>query len=340
MEPRILIVSVNWLGDVLLSTPALRALRKKYPKAFIACLVPPRCSGMLKNNPNLDEVIEARDRIPFYSVFGHWKVIWELKRRRFDKAIFFHRSRTKAFWTWASAIPERIGYAGLGRKIFLTHVCEEPVKSLHKTDHFLRLLDQLNIPLDGREPDFYPKGEAEEELEQLFKDRGIEEGAPYAVIHAGGNWALKRWPAEYFVKWIRLFLVHYPWKVILCGAGSEEALSREICGHFKEGEVISFCGKTSIDALALLLKKAQMLLTNDSGPIHLAASQGTRIVGLFGPTDPELTGPVAKGPAVILKKDVGCEIPCYYRACNYRLCMDWLGPEEVFDKTVQFLNLK
>ena len=338
MEPRILIVNVNWLGDVLFSTPSIRAIRKNYPKAFIACLAPPRCAGLLKNNPNINEIIETEDKIPFYSVPGHWSVISKLKRRRFDKAIFFHRSRTKAFWAWAAAIPERIGYQGLGRQKFLTRICAEPVTPVHKTDYFLKLLGELNISPDGREPDFFAAAGTEKELKRLFEDYGIPGDAPYVVVHAGGNWPLKRWPAGYFIQWIQLFLARYPWKVILCGTASEETLSREISGHFNNERVISFCGKTSIDALALLLKNSQLVITNDSGPIHIAASQGARIVGLFGPTSPELTGPIARGPALILKKDVGCEIPCYYRECDARLCMEWLRPEEVFKKTVEFLN--
>jgi ADP-heptose:LPS heptosyltransferase len=82
--------------------------------------------------------------------------------------------------------------------------------------------------------------------------------------------------------------------------------------------------------LALLLKEAALLISNDSGPIHLAASQQVSILGLFGPTRPDLTGPIARGRSKILHKQVGCELPCYFRECDYRVCLDWLTPEEVF----------
>ena len=298
----------------------------------------PRCAGLLKNNPYLNEVIEAKDRVPLSSFLDHWKIVSELKKRSFDTAVFFHRSKTKMIWAWLAGIPERAGYAGLGREKLLTRVIPDPGDRLHRTDHFLKLLHELGISGDGRVPDFYPKKEAEAELKDLLSLHGITVGQPYAVVHAGGNWSLKRWPAVYFVKWAKLFLERYPWKIILCGTESEEALSREISSHFASEEVVSFCGKTSIDMLALLLKNARILLSNDSGPIHLAASQGTRLVGLFGPTSPELTGPVSKGSSLILSMDVGCEVPCYYRSCDYRICMDWLKPEEVFERTAEFLN--
>ena len=128
-------------------------------------------------------------------------------------------------------------------------------------------------------------------------------------------------------------------KVILCGSASEEKIAREIISRVSSPELVSLCGKTSLDTLALLLKTAQLLVSNDSGPIHLAASQGTRIVGLFGPTSAEQTGPVSDAPIKILQKDVGCRVPCYYRACDYRVCMDLLSPEEVFLETQKILEL-
>ncbi len=330
---RILIVNVNWLGDVLFSTPAIRAIRKWLPESYIACLVPPRCAGLLKNNPYLNEVIVSHDRHSFFAWPELFKTVQELKKKRFDTAIFFHRSKTKVLMTVLAGIPERLGFWAPGRRRLLTRVVPLPEAPLHKTDLFLNLIEHLGIPADGRTPDFFPGQGTEGELRALLESHGILPGTPYAVVHAGGNWDLKRWPASYFVEWIRLLLQNYSWKVILCGTSKEEALSKEIQAPFDDKEVINLCGKTSLDALALMIKNAKLLLSNDSGPIHLAASQKTKIVGLFGPTSPELTGPISAGQAVIVKKDVGCEVPCYFKSCNYRVCMEWLSPQEVFEKT-------
>ena len=339
MGPRILIVNVNWFGDALFSTPALRALRKHFPDSFLACAVPARCAAVLKNNPYLNEVIVVEDKIPFYAWIGHLRVILEFKKRRFDTAIFFHRSKTKVLWALMAGIRERAGYEGPGgRTRLLTRACPVPVKTLHKTDYFLHLLEFLGVPADGRVPDFIPQEGAKVELDALRESYGIPNGAPYAVMHAGGNWALKRWPESYFIDWAKLLIRKYSWPIVICGTASEEALSKRICASFAEGQVVSFCGKTSVDTLALLLKDAQVFLSNDSGPIHLAASQGARTVGLFGPTSPDVTGPVSKGSLVVLRRDVGCEVPCYYRSCDYRVCMEWLKPEEVFQETVKLLN--
>lgn len=331
-------MNVNWIGDVLFSTPAIRAIKKRYPKSFLACLVPKRCVNILNNNPYLDEIIVGEDRAPFYALFKHMRMISALRQRRFDSAIFFHRSKTRVLWAWLAGVRERVGYQDPGKKRLLTKSCPRPGTEIHKTDYFLRLLEFLGIPADGREPDFYPRKEALPELAELLRGHGILPEDKYIVVHPGGNWDLKRWPSSYFSEWIRLFIKRSNWKVILCGTISEESLCKKILSEVQNPKVISFCGKTSIDTLALLLKNAELLVSNDSGPIHLAASQGTEIIGLFGPTTPALTGPISRGRSLILRKDVGCEIPCYFRSCDHRVCMEWLKPEEVHENTLKFLD--
>lgn len=126
--------------------------------------------------------------------------------------------------------------------------------------------------------------------------------------------------------------------VLLCGTESERPVCESIATPLKKERVVSLCGETSLDTLALLLKRSRIFLTNDSGPIHLAASQGARIVALFGPTSPAITGPVSAAPSRVLHKDVGCEVPCYFRSCSGRVCMEWLTPEEAFAQTRELLE--
>ncbi|MGH7197414.1 MAG: lipopolysaccharide heptosyltransferase II [Candidatus Omnitrophota bacterium] len=338
MGPNILIVNVNWLGDVLFSTPAIRALRKKFPEATLACLAPPRCAEVLRRNPHLNDVIICPDEDSVLSWPRLAATFFELRKKRFDTAIFFHRSKTKVFMAWLAGVPERIGYRVGSRIRFLTKSVPEPGTPLHRTDYFLRLLRDLGIPEEGRTPDFVPSKEAEAQAEALLADEGVAKRENYVVVHPGGNWDLKRWPVSHFVEWTRLFRKEFPHKVLVCGTPAETGLSAGIKSHFKDNGVVSLCGKTSLDVLAVLLRGAKLLLSNDSGPIHLAASQRTPIVGVFGPTSDEETGPLSEGGVRIVKKDVGCQIPCYFRACDTRVCMDWLTPEEVFKKTKELLG--
>lgn len=337
---KILVVNVNWLGDVLFSTPALRALRARYPKDHIACLVPPRCEAVLKGNPNLDEVIVADDRDTFFSFFGSLKTVFRLRSRRFDMALFFHPSISKRLIALLAGIPERKGFETAKKKNFLlTATVPAPRGKMHRTDFFLRILSEYGISSDDREPDFFPAKEAAEELGGLFAEKGLAISCDYAVVHPGGNWDLKRWPADHFSEWIRLFLERHPsWKIVLCGIAPEKELAEQILKSVRSERLVSFCGRTSLDALALLLKGAKLLLSNDSGPIHLAASQKTPIIGLYGPTLAQITGPLSKGRTLILSKDVGCQVPCYFRACDSRVCLKWINPREVFEKAEAWIH--
>jgi heptosyltransferase II len=335
---KILLVNQNWLGDALFSTPAIRAIRKKFPDAYLACWVPPRCAPALKNNPYLNEIMICEDRLPLFSFWKWMALVEQLRKKHFDAAIFFHRSKTRVFLAKLAGIPRRIGYSSPFRGGFLTDVCPAPQEKMHKIDFFLKLAAHFGAAGDGRAMDFFSDRNAETELEMVFQKNGVSKNEPYAVVHAGGNWELKRWPVRYFTEWIRLYLEKSSGKILLCGTKAEEGISREISSSFPGGNVVSLCGQTSLDALALLLKNARFLLSNDSGPIHLAATQKTPVIGLFGPTSPELTGPVSLGKTALLRKDVGCEVPCYYRSCNYRVCMDLLTPEEVFESAVKLVS--
>ncbi len=327
---RILIVNANWLGDVLFSTPAIRAVRKARPEAHLACLVPARCEAVLANNPHLDAVIVADDDTSFTAWPAAWALAARLRKEKFDTVIFFHRSKTKAFVARLAGIPERLGYDSSAARRGLTRSCPPPVPPYHRIDYFLGLVRALGFPDDGRVPDFFPRQKAAAELDALFRETGLQRAEPYVVVHAGGNWDLKRWPPEHFAAWIRLFRSRFPWKVILCGTAGETAVTEKIRSGFKGGEVVSLCGRTSLDALALLLKDAKLLISNDSGPIHLAATQKTPILGIFGPTSAADTGPVSEGSVRIVTKDVGCEVPCYFRSCDRRVCMEWITPQQAF----------
>lgn len=335
---RILLVQQNWLGDALFATPAVRALRKKYPEAYIACLAPARVRDVFAHNPFVNEVIVYDDRAAVLSP-SFWRTVSLLRSKRFDLAVLFHGSKTKARLARWAGIAERWGY-GEGRERLLTRSVPAPKEKLHKIDWFLRLTEGLGVPSDGRFMDFHPAEGAVEKLAALLKGYDIGPGDPYAVVHAGGNWDLKRWPVDYFSQWVYFFLEAGYGKVVLCGSASEERAALKIASHFSPERVVSLCGKTTVDTLALLLRGARVVLSNDSGPIHLAASQRAPIVGLFGPTSIELTGPVSEGPMRLLHVETGCRVPCYYRSCNYRVCMDFLRPQYVFDESRKLLETR
>ncbi len=336
---RILILNQNWLGDVLFSTPAIRAIRKSYPNAHIACLAPKRAADALSHNPHLNEVLVYNERSMLVTLFEPFRVFWAMRSRRFDAIFFFHRSRSKAFLAMLAGIPERIGFTRGGRGWLLTRAVPVPEGPLHKIDLFLKLLEGSGIPSAGRWPEMEVKQEEEESLAKLLAKEGILADRDYAVLHVGGNWDLKRWPLEYFIRWTHLFLERNPeWKVVLCGSAGEKKLVQKMLDAFPKGNIVSLCGRTTLGQLAALMKRARLVLSNDSGPIHVAATQRTRTLGIFGPTSPVETGPVSEGPLSLLWKDVGCRVPCYFRSCKGRVCMELVTPEEAFEKAQELLS--
>ena len=342
MEPafsRVLILNQNWLGDVLFSTPAIRAIRRRYPQAYIACLAPQRVSEALSHNPHLNEVLVYNERSMLVTLLEPLRVLFALRKRRFDAVIFFHRSRSKAFLTMLAGIRTRIGFSRAGRGWLLTHAVPFPKEPSHKIDLFLHLLERSGIPSAGRRPEMEATQEEEASLTRLLSVEGVSVEAPYVVLHVGGNWELKRWPIGHFIRWTELFLKKNDWKIVLCGSAGEKELAQQIVDAFPKSKVTSLCGRTTLGQLAALMKRARLVLSNDSGPIHVAASQRARTLGLFGPTSPKETGPVSEGPVRVLWKDVGCRVPCYFRSCNGRACMELLTPEEVFERAEELLAL-
>ena len=325
---RTLVVGVNWIGDTLFMTPALRALKQADADGHIACLVPPRVAEVLRHHPAVNELLTYNDRASFWSFGALAATIAKIKRGKFDRAVLFHRSKTKAWMVRKAGVPESFGFE-----------IPEGRAPMHKIDLFLHQAQLAGVSAQGRHMEFFPAPEAAHELEALTVQHDLSLKDRYVVVHAGGNWDLKRWPVLSFVKTIRYYLATLGLRVILCGTSSDQRVCDEIRSHFTEKEVVSLCGKTSLHTLALLLKHAQCLLSNDSGPIHLAASQKTPVLGLFGPTSPELTGPASLGPMKILWKDVGCTIPCYYRSCDHRVCMEKLSVAEVCDGTRELLHV-
>jgi heptosyltransferase-2 len=285
----------------------------------------------------LSGVLELEDRLDARRAARLSAFVAAVRRRRFDAAVFFSRSDTRAFLAALAGIRRRHGFKPPYGNRFLTHGYDAPASPLHRTDEFLYLCRQMGVPPDGRWPEFTPAHEAEAAALRLLSELGLPQGKPYAAVHAGGNWLLKRWPAERFAEWAGQFreATSNAVELVFIGSRGEEALVERIRSMAGARGLLSVCGRTDLDMLAWLLRGAKFLLSNDSGPIHLAASQGTPIVGVFGPTLPERTGPLGRAFVRIARRDPGCEIPCYFRECSDRVCMEAVTAEEVLGMTLE-----
>ena len=335
---RILIVEVNWRGDVLFSTPFIRALRKAYPQSFIAALVVTRCYEILEHNPQINQIITYNDNKGLRGLFQRAKLVLQLRRRRFDTVFLLHRSATRALICWLAAIPRRIGYYRRKRRFLINFPVAPAPAGLHKIDYFLNLSSALDIPAQGRDCEFFTSAQDEDFAREFLKGNRIAEGELTVAINPGGNWKLKRWLPENFARVADVLIDRHNARIIITGSEKDARLAEQISSKMKNTAVIS-AGKTTLAQLAALLKKVDLLISNDSGPLHIAASQGTKTIAIFGPTSPEITGPCNRDKTIILQKDVGCNTPCYNLPCLQARCMDAVSVNDVLSACEKILNL-
>lgn len=334
---RILVFNVNWLGDVLFSTPLIRNIRYNFPKSYIACAIPPRVYEVLKGNPHIDELIlfDERER---QSSFGEkLNFVRLLKFKRFEVVFLLHRSFTRAFLCWLAGIPNRIGYSTFKRKFLLTQKIS-PVDrdSLHRIDYYLNIIEKAGLKVYDRYLEFFVEEKDIIFVEELLKKHNIVSSDFLVGINPGGNWLPKRWPKEYWAELIDKLIREFSYKVIITGGAKDLSLAEEIKSLTLEKPFV-FAGKLTLKQFASLCKRLDLFISADSGPLHIANTMKTkRIIALFGPTSLVSTAPYPLERVKILKKQIPCKIPCYNVNCKDNQCMKLITPHDVIEKIKEF----
>ena len=297
---KILIVSVNWLGDLLFMTPAIRAIRRAYPQSRIVCLAPRSGVDLLRTNPHLDQVIpfdESRGIVGFFRWIG---LIRRLRAERFDTCYLFHRSFTRALTVRLAGIPSRIGPATRKQAGLLTHPAVMPSKeSVHKAAWYMKILEADGISPDGSSYDLVLLEGDIAAAETILAQLGIRPGEKFVAMHPGANWPPKRWPAERFARLADALMEKKGIRTVFVGGPDDLNLVKQIRSLMRS-KALAATGKTSLRESAAILRRASALVSNDSGPLHMGAAVGTAVVGLFGPTDPALSGPPPGTKGVLL----------------------------------------
>jgi len=334
---RILIIEVNWLGDILFTTPAIRAIRENNPDAFIGCLCVPRCVEMLESNPDIDEVIIFDERSTHKSIFSKIKTIKELKAKRFDMVISFHGSMSRMLLAACSGIPRRIGYKSKQRcSWLLTDKVEPPKGQPHRVEYFLDITRSVSMDTSNKDYTFCVPQESVESAMDILKRAGIENGEEFFVINPGGNWLPKRWPAKLYAELSKVLGEKYKRKILITGAAKDKPLADEII-RISGDSTVGICGDTTLKELAAIMKRASVVIANDSGPMHIAVSQKAPTVALFGPTSPKITGPYGGSKYFVINKWYDCDIPCY-RICDDYKCMETITVEDVMSAAGKILS--
>ncbi len=330
-EKRILIFNVNWLGDVLFSTAAIRNIRRNFPGSFIACAIPSRCYPVLKGNPHLDEVIIFDEKDRHKSLMARLNFVTLLKSKKFDTVFLLHRSFSRALICRLAGISERIGHHTPKRAFLLSKSIPVPRKdSLHRIDYYLDVVEKSGLRVEDRYLEFFFSDEDKKAVDQFLIKNNVGPDDFLVALNPGGNWLPKRWPKEYWAVLADKLISQQQAKVVFTGSISDLQLVGQIASLMSNKPLIA-SGVFNIKQLAALAKQSAVFVTADTGPLHIANAVGARCVAIFGPTSPEITGPYPATNAVLLQKNVGCAIPCYKVRCNDNRCMKAVSADEVLE---------
>ncbi|OGX07724.1 MAG: hypothetical protein A2Z88_06675 [Omnitrophica WOR_2 bacterium GWA2_47_8] len=278
----ILVVRTDRVGDVILTTPSLSGLRKAYPKAKITVLVSPLTRELIEGNPFIDEVL-IDDRFKEHKSFvGFWQLVGMLRRKRFDLAIVFHTKKRANALCFLAGIPRRIGYRNNKFGFLLTdQVKDERRWGLkHEAEYCLDILKHMGI--NEKDLNFYipVNRQAEDWFKELQRAHHITDKEKFFLIHAGASDPCRLWPAKQYSQLIEQLNRQYHYKVILIGDEGARAISDEI-KQLTSIPLIDLVGKTSLSQLASLIRRTFILISNDSGPVHMGSALGCAVVAIF-----------------------------------------------------------
>jgi heptosyltransferase-2 len=334
---RLLVRGPNWIGDAVMCEPALASLRTLFPAAEISLLVTPPIAELFQGHPGVDRILVYARRGRHAGLAGKWALATELRRARFDAAILFQNAFEAALLACLAGVPTRHGYATDGRGFLLTDSVPVPARATigHQVRYYLDLLRPLGSIPPPRPPLLYLQNEDERTAATLASAGvgpfdfliGVNPGSVY-----GGA---KRWIPERFAETADRLVERQrattgrPVRVVIVGGRGEEELGRSVAASMRQAPV-QLSGRTTVRELMAVIRRCNLFLTNDTGPMHMAAAFGVPLVAVFGPTDATATAPFG-GDQAVVREPVDCA-PCLLRECpiDHR-CMTRVTVDRVYE---------
>jgi len=342
---RILVRGPNWLGDAVMCEPAIRGLRKLFPEAQIAMLVKPAVADLFAGHPALTRVLTFDTKGRHAGLSGKWALAGQLRRQGFDLAILFQNAFEAAFLTFLAGVPRRYGYATDGRSLLLSNPVVAPHRRalVHQVRYYWDLLKPLGLTGDPPAPELVVFPEEEQAIARRFAQGGFTPTDVVVGINPGSTYGgAKRWLPERFAeateRLCRTIRASHEQQVhvVIFGAKGEEQLGQEIAARLSSRSLV-LSGATTIRELMAAVKRCAVLLTNDTGPMHIASAFQVPVVAIFGPTDWRTTAPFGSAHSIV-REPVECA-PCLLRECpiDHR-CMTRVTVEQVYEAGLTSLS--
>jgi heptosyltransferase II len=342
---RVVVRGTNWVGDAVMTVPALRELRRFLPQAHITLATRGFAKGIFEGADFLDDLLIYDG--PAHQRSGVLEQAREWKRRGFDLAILFQNAFEAALTAFMARVPFRVGYATELRGVLLSKAFPLPAwrSSRQESFYYLNVIAELDRLMNGtseileHEPVFNLKvsDERQREAFEILKAHGVRDGRPLIALCPGSiNSRAKRWPAERYAALADRLIGQMDAQVLLVGSSHELTVSVDVCRQMQH-EPIVLTGKTDLPQALSILSVVNLLVTNDTGPAHIAAALGRPTLVIFGPTNPLTTRPFSS-VAEIVRHPPDCA-PCMLRDCpiDHR-CMTAITPDEVFDRVSAMLG--
>lgn len=345
----ILIRGTNWVGDSVIAVPAMREIRRLFPEAKISLLVRPWVRDIYAAAEFVDEVLEYDKLGAHRGWAGFRRLVSDLRRRRFDLAVLLQNAFEAAWIARCAGIPQRVGYARDGRGWLLTHACrvDPALRDLHQAYYYLGILvgaglladrpwehrnRPLQVGLRVRESDRLS-------AERILRSAGVQSGDVVIGLNPGAYYGeAKRWFADRYARTADVLAEQYRARVLIFGSAGDRRVADEVAAKMSQPSVV-LAGRTTLGELMGLIRECSLLITNDSGPMHLAAALDVPQVAVFGSTSDVATGPLSP-LATVVKQRVDCS-PCFLRQCptDFR-CMKRVTVEQVVEAARERLEGK
>lgn len=329
---KILIRTANWIGDAVMTLPALTSIREGLPNRHVAILTKPWVADLFSENPLVDEIILYKTPGPHEGVRGKWRLAQELKQEKFDLAILFQNAFEAALISFLAGIPRRAGYNTDARAFLLTHAVpvNGKVKKGHQVDYYRAMTASLGFQSLPAAPRLAPTKSQIEESERILKSRGLEGEKLLIGMAPGATYGpAKQWFPERFSALADRFSRDWGARVVIFGSqGDRDTAS--LLTKSADTEVLDFTGQTTLSQAIGLIARCRLFVSNDSGLMHVAAALGVPVVAIFGSTDPIRTRPMG-GNCRVVQHPVPCA-PCLRTHCpEKRECLEKITVDEVYE---------
>lgn len=338
----ILLRATNWVGDAILTTPAIRAVRENFPDAAVTILAKPWVAPVFFDNPNIDRILSYDGNGAHKGALGKLKLSRALRRLDFDLAILLQNAFEAALITWLAGIPRRVGYNTDGRGLLLTHPVPVSThhKQIHETQYYLGILREVGLhAADGALTLNLNDAERTAAREMLQTLGIVDPGDKIVGIGPGATYgSAKRWLPERFAALCDRLHDSHGVQTLVFGGPKEQAVGETVC-RLMGKRAANLCGRTDLRLASALIEQCHLFITNDSGLMHVAAALKVPVVAIFGSTNPGTTGPLGRHSHVI-RVPVACS-PCLKQECptDHR-CMTEVTVDRVYETAADILERK